>query len=404
MSRLTFVTPWFGPDIPGGMEAETRRTIAHLQAAGFTVEVLTTCIRDFHADWGKNYHKPGIDVVDGVTVRRFPVLPRDKAAFDAVNWRLMQGLPITPEAEQVYINEMFRCPALYDYIRQICQETIFFFIPYMFATTYFGAQICPERTAVIPCLHDESYAYLSLYRDVLPQVHTLVLHVQAERALADRLFGPAERQTRAVIGEGVDSDMRGDAARFRARFQINEPFLLYAGRRDAGKNVPLLLEYWRQYAQAAPTGMKLVLIGPGEAAIPPEAANSVIDLGFVSRQEKYDAYAAAAVLCQPSLNESFSLVVMESWLAGTPVLVHGRCAVTREHCQRSNGGLYFTNYPEFAATLDYLQTHPAEARQMGQNGRAYVLAHYQWPHIISQYRQLIAAMQTEDAPHAANRA
>lgn len=53
MSRLTFVTPWFGPDIPGGMEAETRRTIAHLQAAGFTVDVLTTCIRDFHADWGK---------------------------------------------------------------------------------------------------------------------------------------------------------------------------------------------------------------------------------------------------------------------------------------------------------------------------------------------------------------
>lgn len=404
MSRLTFVTPWFGPDIPGGMEAETRRTIAHLQAAGFSVEVLTTCIRDFHADWGKNFHKPGIDVVDGVTVRRFPVLPRDKAAFDAVNWRLMQGLPITPEAEQVYINEMFRCPELYDHIRQTCRETIYFFIPYMFATTYFGAQICPERTAVIPCLHDESYAYLSLYRDVLPQVHTLILHVEAERTLADRLFGPAGRQARAVIGEGVDNDMRGDAARFRARFQINEPFLLYAGRRDAGKNVPLLLEYWRHYAQAAPAGMKLVLIGPGDIAIPPEAADSVVDLGFVSRQEKYDAYAAAAVLCQPSLNESFSLVVMESWLAGTPVLVHGRCAVTREHCQRSNGGLYFSNYPEFAATLDYLQTHPAAARQMGQNGRAYVLAHYQWPQIISQYQQLIAAMQPEDAPHAANRA
>jgi len=129
MSRLTFVTPWFGPDIPGGMEAETRRTIAHLQAAGFTVDVLTTCIRDFHADWGKNYHKPGVDVVDGVTVRRFPVLPRDKAAFDAVNWRLMQGLPITPEAEQVYINEVVRCPDLSDHHRQTCRDTIHFCAP-----------------------------------------------------------------------------------------------------------------------------------------------------------------------------------------------------------------------------------------------------------------------------------
>ncbi|MCB8984064.1 MAG: glycosyltransferase family 4 protein [Ardenticatenaceae bacterium] len=404
MNHVTFVTPWFGPDIPGGMEAETRRTIAHLQAAGFNVEVLTTCIRDFHTDWGKNHHRPGVEVVDGVTVRRFPVLPRDKTAFDAVNWRLMKGLPITPEEEQIYIYEMFKCPALFDHIRQTCQDTIYFFIPYMFATTYFGAQICPQRTAVIPCLHDESYAYLSLYRSVLPQVHTLVLHVESERALADRLFGPAGSQVRAVIGEGVDTDWHGDAARFRARFGLEAPFVMYVGRRDAGKNVPLLVDYWQQYVQAAPTDMKLVLIGPGDVDLPPAAAGHVVDLGFVSRQEKYDAYAAAAVLCQPSINESFSLVVMESWLAETPVLVHGRCAVTREHCQKSNGGLYFSSYPEFAATLDYLREHPPAARQMGRNGRKYVLAHYQWPQIIEQYKQIIAAMQMEETPYAASHA
>lgn len=402
MSQITFVTPWYGPDIPGGMEAETRRTIVHLQAAGFSVEVLTTCIRDFHADWGKNYYRPGVETVNGVTVRRFPVLPRDKAAFDDVNWRLMQGLPITPAAEQIYINEMIRCPALYEHIRQTCQETIFFFIPYMFATTYFGAQICPERSVLIPCLHDESYAHLPLYREVLPKVRAMLFFVETEKVLAERLFGPAGEQVRQVVGGGVETDSSGDADRFRARFQIEEPFLLYVGRRDMGKNVPLLLDYWRQYVQAAAPDMQLVLIGPGEVAIPPEAAGQVVDLGFVSRQEKHDAFAAATALCQPSLNESFSLVLMESWLAETPVLVHGRCLVTREHCRRSNGGLYFTNYPEFAATLDYLRAHPATARQMGRNGRAYVLANYQWPQIIDRYAQIIAMMQREEAPHAAS--
>jgi len=114
-----------------------------------------------------------------------------------------------------------------------------------------------------------------------------------------------------------------------------------------------------------------------------------VDLGFVPAQDKYDAYAAASILCQPSINESFSLVIMESWLTETAVLVNGRCAVTREHCQRNNGGLYFSNYDEFAATVDYLMMNSDIARQMGRNGRQYVLDNYQWPTIVEKYRQII---------------
>ena len=54
--------------------------------------------------------------------------------------------------------------------------------------------------------------------------------------------------------------------------------------------------------------------------------------------------AAASLLCQPSHNESFSLVIMESWLCGRPVLVSSQCAVTKDFAKRSNGGLYFKDY------------------------------------------------------------
>ena len=393
MTKLAFVTPWFGPGIPGGSEAEARRLVNHLHEAGFAVEVLTTCIQDFHADWGKNYHRPGVEQINGITVRRFPVLPRDKEAFSQVNWRLMHNLPITAVQEQIYINQMFQVPTLFDYIQQQTQPMLFIFIPYMFATTYHGAKIHPERSIIIPCLHDESYARLGIYQEVLPTVRGLVLHVESELSLANQLYGSANGQIRAVLGEGVDTDFVADGRRFREKYQLDGPFILYAGRREMGKNVPLLLQFWQRYHQENGRSAHLVLIGPGKTDVPPEA--SIIDLGFVSAQDKYDAYAAANIFCLPSTNESFSIVTMESWLTETPVLVHGYCAVTREHCLNSNGGLYFTNYEEFAATVDYLLDNPLIAQQMGKNGRQYVLANYQWPTVIDKYKQLINTIAAE---------
>jgi glycosyltransferase involved in cell wall biosynthesis len=371
------------------MESLTRRTAVHLHRAGFQVEVLTTCIRDFYADWASNHYRPGVETTTGPMVRRFAVMKRDHHAFDQVNQLLMQGLPISVRSERTFIVEMMRCPGLYQYIADNCQEYIFFFIPYMFATTYFGAQICPERSVVIPCLHDESYARLNIYGEVLPQVNAMILLSHAELQLAGQLYGNYTAQARHVIGAGVDVELSFDAERFRRKYELYEPFVLYSGRRESGKNTPLLLEYWRQFVRENQTDLKLVLIGPGEIKLTAGESSRIIDLGFLPRQDKNDAYAAATVLCQPSLNESFSLVIMESWLSGTPVLVHGDCAVTREHCSRCNGGLFFTNQKEFAATITYMIEHPAIAHKMGLNGRRYVLENFQWPMIIARYSDLI---------------
>jgi glycosyltransferase involved in cell wall biosynthesis len=393
VTKIAFVTPWFGPDIPGGSEAEARRTAQHLHEAGFEVEVLTTCIKDFYGDWGKNYHRPGVEQVNGLPVRRFPVLPRDKAAFDQVNWRLMNGLPITAEQEQTFINEMICVPTLYDFMRQNAASYLFIFIPYMFATTYWGAQVCPQHSLVIPCLHDESYAHLKIFKEVLPQVKAMAFFVEAEQAVAHRLYTSGPQQMRQVVGAGVDVDFTADSHRFRQKYQLNHPFLLYVGRREMGKNTPLLLQYWQQYRCQTARELKLVLIGPGQINVPPDA--DVLDLGFVPVQDKYDAYAAADIFCMPSINESFSIATMESWLTGTPVLVHGHCAVTHEHCVKSNGGLYFTNYDEFAATVDFLLDNPHLAQQMGKNGRQYVLDNFQWPTVIAKYKQLIVTIEAE---------
>lgn len=391
--KIIFVTPWYGSGIPGGMESETRRTAANLKAAGFETEVMTTCIRDFFSQWNKNVHSPGVSVEDGIPVHRFPVEKTNRAAFQWASWRLQQGQRLTKEEESVYREEMIRCPKLLNAIASQDQDTLFFFIPYLFSTTMAGSQIWPERSAIIPCLHDESYAYLDTINETVSTVQALVLHSKAELDLVEKLYGAVPGQIRRVIGEGVDSNFEVDGQRFRKKFGLYDPFVLVAGRRDQGKNTPLLLHYWRRYIQEYQPEVKLVLIGPGDIKLGFDLQQDVVDLGYVSRQDKYDAYGAADFLCQPSVHESFSLVMMESWLARTPVLVHGRCAVTTEHCRQSDGGLYFTTYPEFAETVSYLFANEEIRRKMGMNGRQYVLENYQWPTVIEKYRRLIGDMQ-----------
>ncbi|MFN2223859.1 MAG: glycosyltransferase family 4 protein [Candidatus Promineifilaceae bacterium] len=392
MRTIAFVTPWYGQDIPGGAEALTRRTAGQMAAAGLPVEIITTTIRDFYADWSHNAHRPGITTIDGIPVRRFPVEARRADEFNRVNWRLTNGLEITSEEEQIFAEEMLRSPALLAFLADHRHEYLYVFIPYLYPTTIQGLAVAPERSIVIPCLHDEGYAYLPSVREALSKARGLALLSRAEHALAARLLGPADRQARLIVGAGVEPQGSGDGDRFREKYGLDGPLMLYAGRREAGKNTPLLIDYWLRYVKSGGRQATLVLIGPGEITLPDASGDiggeAIRDLGFVSRQDKLDAYAAATALCQPSTHESFSIVIMESWLARRPVLVHADCAVTVEHCRLANGGLYFADYREFAATTDYLFDHPAIAGQLGRQGRRYVLENFTPETVIGRFQTL----------------
>ncbi len=390
MKTIAFVAPWFDDNIPGGAEMELREVSAHLHDSGAPVEILTTCVKEFGADWSVNFHKPGASVLkSGIPIRRFPVRKRDTAAFDAVNLKLIQKQPITLEEEDIFLREMVNSPELYDYIRAHKDEySVFVYIPYMFGTTYYGVQAAPEKAVLIPCFHDEGYAYFQRFREVFRQAAGMVYNARPEMELAERLYSFSETNVRQILmGIGMDTSISGDAARFREKFHMEKPFLLYAGRKDVGKNVPTLLQYFSEYRKRHDTDLQLVLIGGGSLEIPADIRGAVHDLGFVDAQDKYDACAAAELLCQPSKNESFSLVIMESWLCGRPVLVHDACAVTKNFAQESNGGLYFADYFEFEGCVDYILHHPETARIMGENGGAYVREHFDWGVITGKYME-----------------
>lgn len=382
MRKIAFVTPWFGENIPGGAEMELRGLVTHLNEAGVKVEVLTTCVKDFNSNWNENFHKPGEETILGVTVRRFKVRKRDEQKFAEVNAKLMRNEMISMQEEKVFCEEMVNSTDLCEYIdkHQALYE-LFVFIPYMFGTTYYGCQVCPQKSVLIPCFHDESYAYFECFKTAFSRVAGMIFNAKPEMELANRLYN-LEAVEQVVLGVGLDTDIEFNAKRFVEKYKINEPFIVYAGRKDKGKNVDTLLQYFDEYKKRNANDMKLVLIGGGSIDVPKGVLSDVIDLGFVDKQDKYDACAAATLLCQPSHNESFSLVIMESWLCKRPVLVSGACEVTKRFAMDTNGGLYFDNYFEFEGAVNYILQNEDTAIQMGKNGCEYVKNNFAWDVIV----------------------
>lgn len=387
--KLGFVTPWFGFDIPGGAEAELRGLATHLNATDLEIEILTTCVKDFNSDWNVNFHKEGTTVENGLKIQRFRIDKRDTNKFNRVNSRLMRSIPLTRKDEEIYIDEMINSSALYEYL-ELNQDDydLFVFIPYMFGTTYNGIKVNPKKSVLIPCFHDESYFQMEIFKELYSNIAGMIFHAKPEQQLVLENYDLAPDLKHKVLGEGVDTGFTYDAKRFVDKYKIKDPFILYAGRKEAGKRVDVLLKYFSEYKKRNSNKLKLVLIGGGKIKIPRDVKKDVYDLGFVDIQDKYDAYGAAMTLCQPSNSESFSLVIMESWLANRPVIVSGGCPVTKNFAIESQGGLYFDSYFDFEGTVNYLLDNSDIANKMGQAGYDFVNSNFEWNVIVEKYTEM----------------
>ena len=383
--RVAFVCPRFAADgTVGGAETLLKNLAERAAAAGRQVDFLTTCAVD-HFTWA-NAVPPGVHQhATNMTVRFFPVAEnRDLAVFLRVQDLICRGADYTPVDEQAWLANSVNSPELCAHLVEHGSAYDRIVIgPYLFGLSYFASQVHPGRTYLVPCLHDEPFARVRAFREMFRSVNGILFNSAPERALAQRLYDlPLERSW--VVGMGLDS-FTADPAAFAARHGLTAPYLLYSGRREAGKGVPLLMDYLNLFRQRTGMDVKLVLTGSGTVCPPAGLARHVLDVGFVSEAEKQAAMAGAAVFCQPSTNESFSIVLLEAWLAGAPALVHARCDVTVDHCRNSDGGLWFMTYAEFEAELLLLLRHPDLRRRMGEAGRAYVSREYAWPRILDKF-------------------
>ncbi|MEA2624454.1 MAG: hypothetical protein QOD06_499 [Candidatus Binatota bacterium] len=376
--RLAFVVPRYGAEIVGGAETLARAFAENLPVERFEVEILTTCALDHHR-W-QNVLPAGEVRLGRTRVRRFPVSARDVERFLRVQERIAAGIPVPVGEELDWAAGSVNSEDLYSFLAaNAASYDALIFLPYLFGTTLLGAHVAPDRSLLIPCLHDEGFAYTATVRHLFRSVRGTIFNSAPERALAGRLYDVVADAP--VVGMGFAASAPANASEFRKRHGIDGDYLLYFGRKEEGKNLPLLLDAFAACDRSR--GLALVLAGDG--SVGRDAPAGLVDLPRLDEHEKRAACAGALAVCQPSTNESFSIVLMESWLEGTPVLVHGRCDVTRAHVSEAGGGLYFETATEFAAEVDYLRTHVDVAEEMGRLGREYVRRSYSWERVTERF-------------------
>jgi glycosyltransferase involved in cell wall biosynthesis len=270
---------------------------------------------------------------------------------------------------------------------------------------------------------------LGIYKDVFAKPAALMFNTESERRFVTELF-PERAPIEEVVGVGVDlpqqeggrpraaghdrppsataetnaddsgenvardgpfpSHLRARGAMFRRRHRLYGPMLLYGGRIDPGKGCEELIDYFSSYVKDGGDAV-LVLMGVKLMSLPDEPF--IRFAGLLSDRERLQALEAATVVACPSPFESLSLLALEAFSVGTPILANARAEVLVEHCVHGNAGLYYADRDEFVEGLKLLINDPPLRAALGRNGRDYVRRQYRWDVVLSKYERVFAKVR-----------
>ena len=383
--KILFVIQRYGLEVNGGSEAYCRQ-IAEKLLDSYDVSVLTTCAEDY-ITW-ENKYSEGTEIINGVTVIRKKVVePRTLKNFgkitnlinsnktdmlNGINWLKAQG-PYSTE--------------LLEFLSAHKEEyDVILYMTYLYFTTYFGIQIAPEKSILIPTAHDELAIYYGIFNNTFHLPKYILYLTNSEKFFVTKKFHNGYINS-DVVGIGIDIKKNIEAIDLKEKFSIENDYYIYIGRVDRIKGCEEMFNYFLEYKAKYNNDIKLVLVGKAAMDIP--VNNDILNLGFVSEIEKINLLKNAKALILPSEFESLSLSTLEAMYFGIPVLVNGKCDVLKDHAILSKAGLYYMNKLEFIESLAYIDENPKMMKKMGENGVLYVEKNYRWDVVIEKYKNAI---------------
>jgi glycosyltransferase involved in cell wall biosynthesis len=324
-----------------------------------------------------------------VRVRRFPVTrARDESTFHPVANKVC-FFEHSDEEERRWLEEHGPVtPALVEYLRAHHEryDAIVFF-SYRYWTTYFGMQVAPHKSLLVPTAEHDRVLYLRLFRSFFKLPAAIVFNTPEEKELIERVTGnpglPGE-----VVGTGIVRPAEIPADEVAPRLDLLGDYFVYVGRIEPEKGCAVMIDHFLRWQRETRATATLALFGRATMSFSENA--HVRLMGVVPDGEKLAAIARSRALVMPSRHESLSMVVLEAWMMQRPVLVNGDCEVLRGQVLRADGGLYYRRYEEFAAAMDVLLQQKALADALGRQGQAYFEANYAWPRILEKYERLLA--------------
>jgi len=361
------------------------------------VEVLTTCSRAFQDNWATNHYPPGSSRERGILVRRFALRRGTFHDFNALNGhllRLEKGMlkpgvsPVPGHAAEFFASDNINSPALMRHLQHHGQEyAAILFLPYLYGPILNGLPLVADRACLMPCLHDEAYAYLPPVERIFRQARRILYLSAGEKALAERLYGPGIVTKGVLVGAGVELTAGADHPESETGPPgLGQKFVLCLGRRDVHKNTDFLVQAFAAFRRHYPqSSLQLVLAGPGETSYS-RSGLDVLDLGLISEADKAFLLSRCQALFQPSQNESYSRVIMEAWFCGRPVAAHAGCLATATVVQDSKGGWLAQSLEQWRDLFAMVeQTAPADLDALGRLGMTYAREHATWERVLDRY-------------------
>ncbi len=387
--KLLLVVQRYGPEVTGGSEALCR-ALARRLAERHEVSVATSCATDY-VTWA-NVLPPGISTDGRVTVHRFAsARERPLQEFWRLSDRLFDDQASPDEQQQWFALNGPDVPGLLAYVRDHGRDydRVLFFT-YRYAPSWFGLPLVADRAILVPTAeHDQlirSSTILAPYFR-LPRAY-LFLTPEEEAMVAN--VARAALPPSAIIGSGIDPAPDRPSRAALDALGLPEAFLVYVGRVDRNKGCDALVRHYGTYVQAAGADqaiLPLVLAGPVNLTLPEQSG--LRSLGRVSDDVRDALLSHARALVMPSPFESLSLVVLEAWNRGTPVIVNARCDVLLGQVRRANGGLYYRSSEDFAGAVARLAGEAGLARTLGRQGLAYVDREYRWPLVLERIESIL---------------
>lgn len=382
--KLCFVVQRYGLEVNGGAELLCRQ-LAEKMSALYDIEILTTKAIDYMT-WKDEYTKE-TELINGILVRRFSVKrQRIPEEFNAINSKLLQG-GLQESEEQEWIDKQGPyVPALIEYIKENKDiYSVFVFFTYLYYPTVMGVPEVKDKAIVLSHAHDEPFLKMKIFEKVFLYPRAFFFNTDEERLLVRRKFNNFYIPYK-LGGVGVDVPEAVSGETFREKYHLSS-YIVYVGRIDEGKNCGELFDFFVRYKDLHPGDLKLVLMGKPVIEVP--VRDDIVNLGFVSDEDKFNGIAGSEFLVLPSVFESLSMVVLEAFSLGKPVLVNGKCEVLRAHCDKCGGGFYYRAFRGFESRMLQLLISESLRHEMGEKGKRYVAENFRWSIIQRKFSELI---------------
>jgi len=392
--RLAFVIQRYGREVVGGAELHCR-WLAERLARTHQVEVFATRAQDY-IEW-RNTYAGGSEIVNGIRVHRYrTVRQRNIRKFSSLS-NIVFYEPHTRDEEEAWIKANGPdSPALVRaVVRAAPRFDLILFYCFRYYHSYFGLPRVRSKAVLVPTAEEDPAVRLSVFAPVFRMPRGIVYLTPEEQALIEDVSGNHAVPS-AVIGSGLNMPAANSRLNFAAAKGLTKPFVLYVGRIDKNKGCITMFAYFQKFIEE--TGRDVDLVVAGNPVIPIPNHPRIRHVGLITDEEKVAALCECQALVMPSPFESLSIIVLEAWKLGAPVLANARCQPLKGQCLRSNGGLFFHGYAEFSEALKLLLDRPDLARALGRQGQQYVEREYTWETIEQRLERLFQQIAADGSP------